>query len=287
MPLTVNGEPASDALLDAEFSQIKAHYEQQANVSCCERDEEFMGYAKDNVIARMLLSQQAAREIPEPAPERIDARLAELQEEHGGEERFYFNLGIAKGEEGAVRDEIAGALRVDALVEKVAGPAPEPDGDALKRYYEEHADDFRTREEVRSTHIFKSLQKAEHREALFEELRGVRAEARAGADFMELVRTHSDKPEEEADLGWYKRGELMDEFELITFSLEVGEVSPVFASQWGLHLAKLTDRRPPQPLPLEEVADEIRERLAAEYRDERLKAYIERLRAEAEIVEGT
>ena len=43
MPLTINGESVDDGLLDAEFSQIKAHFEQQANVSCCERDDEFMG----------------------------------------------------------------------------------------------------------------------------------------------------------------------------------------------------------------------------------------------------
>ena len=39
MPLTINGEAIDDSLLDAEFSQIKAHFEQQANVSCCERDD--------------------------------------------------------------------------------------------------------------------------------------------------------------------------------------------------------------------------------------------------------
>ena len=59
MPLTINGESVDDGLLDAEFSQIKAHFEQQANVSCCERDDEFMGYAKDNLIARVLLAQKA------------------------------------------------------------------------------------------------------------------------------------------------------------------------------------------------------------------------------------
>ena len=59
MPLTINGETVDDGLLDAEFSQIKAHFEQQANISCCERDDEFMGYAKDNLIARVLLAQKA------------------------------------------------------------------------------------------------------------------------------------------------------------------------------------------------------------------------------------
>ena len=102
---------------------------------------------------------------------------------------------------------------------------------------------------------------------------------------MDLVREHSDKPEEEADLGWYKRGELMDEFELITFSMEVGEISPVFSTQWGMHLAKLIERRCPEPIPLEEVKDEIRELIKAENRESKLKAYIEKLKETATIKE--
>ena len=100
---------------------------------------------------------------------------------------------------------------------------------------------------------------------------------------MELVRKHSDKPEEEADLGWYKRGELMDEFELITFSMEIGEISPVFSTQWGMHLAKLTDRRRPEPIPLENVQDEISDLIKAEHRESKLKTYIEKLKESATI----
>ena len=57
MPLIINGETIEPGLIDSEFSQIKAFFEQQANVSCCERDDEFLGYAKENVIKRVLLAQ--------------------------------------------------------------------------------------------------------------------------------------------------------------------------------------------------------------------------------------
>jgi parvulin-like peptidyl-prolyl isomerase len=242
-----------------------------------------MGYAKDNIIARVLLSQEAQEQIDRPNEKEIDARLEGLKEEYGGEEQFYFQLGIAPGEEDHIRDEIAGSLRVDTLIAKVAGGLPTADDSTLESYYAEHADEFMSAEEVRSLHIFKSLQKAENRDDLFKEMREMRTKALAGEDFMELVRAHSDKPEEEADLGWYKRGELMEEFELITFSMELDEISPVFASQWGMHLAKLTDRKPPQPIPISEVTDEIRERLAAEHRDAKLKVFVEALREKATI----
>ena len=285
MPLKINGEPVDDALLDAEFSQIKAHFERQANVSCCERDDEFMGYAKDNIIARVLLSQKALEVIDEPGSDAVDARLDTLKKEYGSDEEFYFKLGISEGQEDEIRGDIAGSIRVDSLVSRIVGELPSPGKKQLRSHYEENIKDFMSPEEVRALHIFKSLSKAENREAIFAELREVRSAALAGEDFMALVKKHSDKPEEEADLGWYKRGELMDEFELITFSMEINEISPVFATQWGIHLAKLSGRRPPEPIPFEGLQDEITARINAQESDAKLNKYVAKLKDEAEITD--
>ena len=285
MPLTINGETVDEGLLDAEFSQIKAHFEQQANVSCCERDDEFMGYAKDNLIARVLLAQKAKESIPDPDSKDVDEHLEKLIEENGGKESFYFKLGIAPGNEEEVRKDVIETMRVDSLIEKVSGDKTEPSSEDIQEYYNENTSLFMTAEEVRSFHIFKSLQQAENKEILFQEMRKVRNMAIDGNDFMELVREHSDKPEEEADLGWYKRGDLMDEFELITFSMEIDEISPVFATQWGMHLAKVTDRKEPEPIPVDQVKEEISELIKSEKRDEKLKQYIEELREVANIID--
>lgn len=285
MPLTINGETVDADLLDAEFGQIKAHFEQQANISCCDRDGEFMAYAKDNVIARMLLSQSAGEVIAAPAAGEVAAQLETLAREQGGEEALCFHLGIAPGQEGELERCVATSMRAERLMSQIVGEPPHTGEREVADYYKKHQADFMSAEEVRSMHIFKSLGMAEDREDLFQKLRAVREEAMAGADFAELARTHSDKPEEDIDLGWYKRGELMDEFELITFSMQVGEVSPVFASQWGMHLAKLCERKEPHSVPIGEVADLIRERIASDDRDTKIEIYIEALRAKAQIVD--
>ena len=41
MPLVVNGQTIDDAVIEQEFSAIKAHYESLGSISCCERDDEF------------------------------------------------------------------------------------------------------------------------------------------------------------------------------------------------------------------------------------------------------
>ena len=285
MPLIINGELIQPGLIDSEFSQIKAYFEQQANVSCCERDEEFLGYAKDNITARILLSQAATKDLPRPDDRAIDSRIAELKEQAGGSEAFFYELGIPPDQEDSIRDDVANSLWLERYIDQIAGDAAEPDEAAIEAYYEENLKRFTTAEEVRAAHIFKSLQKAELREDLFEELRSIRRRLLDGEDFMELAEKHSDKPIAEADLGFFKRGELMDEFELITFSLEVGDITPVFATQWGLHLAKVTERKAPTPQALPEVRDQFIEELIAAERDEKIRAHVEQLKAEAEIVD--
>ena len=77
----------------------------------------------------------------------------------------------------------------------------------------------------------------------------------------------------------------MDEFELITFSMEIDEISPVFATQWGMHLAKVTDRKEPEPIPVDQVKEEISDLIKSEKRDDKLKQYIEELREVANIID--
>ncbi len=285
MALTVNGEPIPDDLLHAEFGQIKAHYERQGNMSCCERDDEFMGYAKDNLIARALLTQESRKRIPAPDDSEIDAAIGRAIEEQGGKEQFYFNLGISPGEEDKLRPEASDSLRLDRLIEEVTGGDREPSDEELQSYYEAHQDEYMTPVEVRASHIFKSVDRVEEREKILMELTQLRTRARNGDDFEQLAREHSDKPEDEIDLGFYKRGELMDEFEILTFSMDVGEISPAFATPFGLHLAKVTGRKEAEPIPFDSCREEVTEALLHEKKQEKLKAHVDELKKDATIEE--
>ena len=71
MPLVIDGLTIGDDVIDQEFSAIKAHYESLGSISCCERDDEFRGYAHDNITFRALLTQEAQRTIPEPGASRL------------------------------------------------------------------------------------------------------------------------------------------------------------------------------------------------------------------------
>jgi parvulin-like peptidyl-prolyl isomerase len=278
----INGQRVDDAVLNGEFANIKSYFESLGNVSCCERDPEFRGYARQNVVARVLLAQEAQRALPPTPPEQVEAALDKLKEENGGEQRFLAALGATPDQLDLVRRDLEADLRTRRLVEGLSDGDADPTDDELRRFYDEHLDFFKTAEEVRASHILKGA-RGEKRHEAYEELRQLRKRLQSGENFEEIARKHSDKADEHIDLGFFKRGELAEEFEVVAFSLEVGEISPVFATPFGYHLITLTDRKPATPKPFENVREQVRELVLAERRQEKTRKLVEELQARATI----
>src|SRR5690606_19853114 len=67
------------------------------------------------------------------------------------------------------------------------------------------------------------------------------------------AREHGSDEERDVDLGYMKQGRTMPEIEAITFSMEVGEISPIVATHFGFHVFKVTDRKEPAPIPRSEI----------------------------------
>jgi hypothetical protein len=283
MALIINGERIDDAVLDGEFSGIKAYFESLGNVSCCERNDEFRGYARQNVIARVLLAQEATRSRPPVPDAEIEEAIDKLKEEHGGEQRFFAAIGAGAEQMDTIRRDVELNLRVRKMLEELSAKDPAPSDAELRAYYEKNIDAYKTFEEVRASHILKAPSRGEQREAAYQELRQVREKLLAGEDFDALAKKHSDKAEDHIDLGFFKRGELAEEFELVAFSMNVGEISPVFGSPFGFHIVKVTERKPAAPKPFDDVRDQVREHLTQDRQQESTRKLVEKLQAKAMI----
>ncbi len=285
MHIVVNGERIDPELIHQEFSQIKSWHEQRSQVSCCERDDEFLAQAKENIIGRVLLSQEATSRIQEPSDAEINQAIEKMKQDCGGEAQFYAQSGVRPDEIHLLRRQVAINGKVDKLVQKICDLETPPSNEAARKYYGENTELYTSEPRVQAMHIYKSLRQTQDREALFRECCKVRQELANGADFVAVAKRFSDKPEEEVDLGWFKRGELMDEFEFVAFSMNVGEVSPVFISCHGFHIAKVTRKEPAMPQPFEDVRDKVIEDILLECRNQELNAYIAKLRSTANIEE--
>lgn len=283
MALIVNGEHIDDEIIEEEFRQIKGHYERTLQVACCERDPEFRGIAKDNLSSRALLQQESRKRFAEISDEDISDRLAKLIEQAGGEDQFYASIGMPTKDESAIRDNIINGVRMDKMIAEVYAPEPEPSEGEMRAYYEENTKLFLTDEEIRCSHISINLGSAQNRTEVYQLMRELRTKAQGGTDFEALGNEHNSNKDMSPDLGWFKRGEFMEEFEAIAFSMAVGEVSPVFTTQLGFHICKVTDRKPAVPKPFDEVKNMVRYRLVEIYRDKKFNEFVDELKKIAEI----
>lgn len=283
MPLIINGEEIDEDIVEAEFRQVKAHYERTLQVACCERDPEFRGYAKDNIISRILLTQTSHRRFPEVSDEEVTVRLQKLIVEAGGESQFYMNIGLGSKDEAAIRPNIANGVRLDKTLEEVYQPEPQFTESELRTWFDAHPELFMTEEQVHAAHITKNLQGAQSREAVFNQLRSVRQELLNGADFMTLAERERGDEQQQIDLGFFKRGEFMEEFEVIAFSMNEGEISPVFTTQLGIHLCTVLGRNPAVRMDFDDAKPAVLQGMLDEYRDQKFNVFLEELKANAAI----
>lgn len=77
-------------------------------------------------------------------------------------------------------------------------------------------------------------------------LNDIRAQIQGGADFEKLAKEFSQDPGSAAQggyLGFFKRRELVPEYEAAALRLEPGQMSPIVESQFGFHLIQLIERK--------------------------------------------
>lgn len=298
MSLIINGQVIDEEILDQEFSSIKASFEQlNPFAGCCERDSEFRGYARNNIVARVLLAQEAERRIDSITDAEVDTALRNLKAEHGGETQFYIAAGVGPEQEDLVRSDLAMNLRVKTLIDEVCADLPEPTEQDLRDFYNDNLDRYMTQERLHAVHILRAPARGEDRAAAYEQMRDARRRLLAGEDFEAIAREVSDKVREynEAseedranahdpiDLGTFKRGELMEEFELVAFSLRVDEISPVFGTSFGFHIVKVVEHEPSVARPFEQVRDDVIAHFTEQQRGQRLQQFVKTLEADATI----
>ncbi|MBL8953638.1 MAG: peptidylprolyl isomerase [Myxococcaceae bacterium] len=125
---------------------------------------------------------------------------------------------------------------------------------------------------------------ADQVEAAHKKAIALAAEARqAGVDFIELAKKKSEGPSaaDGGDLGFFRRGVMVPEFERAAFNLPVGGISDPIRTKFGWHVIKVEERRAVAAKSFEELRDQIRNRMMAQQLEKYTDQYINELRAQA------
>ena len=288
MGLTVNGEIVPDAALAAEADSLLARFQQlsedqrrQYGFTDETMRRKATEWARENVIERTLM-RQAAFEDTEPIPDDVFEKAVEnMYKRFGGKDKFQ-ESGIT--EEG-VRQEAEATIRLDRLVGRITSRIKEAKTKEAAEYYRKHKEQFQVGETVRAAHIVKHVNEDVTKEQAREAIDALKAELDSGAEFEELADRSSDCPGNGGDLGWFGRGKMVPRFEEVVFELEPGEVSPVFKTEFGYHIAKLSQKKPATMKPMNEVRSEIDKALRQQKETKALEDFVDGLKEKAVIEE--
>jgi len=284
MAFIINGVHVGDDVIEDEFESLKEHYQRLGEVVCCDRDVELRSYARDNVLNRTLLEQESVKRFGQVDEAEVEAKFESLKVEHGGEQQFFDNTGFNRGDRNLILGKIRSSLTVDRLLAAELDVPEKATDSQLETYYRENLERYMTQEEVRVSQIFIEPSSHEAAREAYLALRSLRRELLAGKDFGQAAREHGSDEERDIDLGFMKQGQTLPEVEAITFSMEIGEISPIVATHYGFHLFKVTDRKEPAPVPRDQIPD-LEERYLSDLRALGIADLIDRLKAKATIEE--
>jgi peptidyl-prolyl cis-trans isomerase SurA len=241
-----------------------------------ERVREVYRKVLEKLIEEKLIDQEVKRSGVKVTSKEIEGALEEVKRRNAATQE---DLEKALANEGltleAYKKEIEKRLQRMKLINwavKVESQAGEKE---WRDFYQKNIDRYRSNESYRPSQILFLVPKG----ATPEEIREIRKKCekvlekvKGGEDFGEMVLLYSEdiSAKDRGDLGYFKKGELLPEFEKEALRLQVGEVSGIIRTNFGFHVIKLLDRKGGTPPPFEEVMEKVK---ADYYEKEMEKAF--------------
>ena len=233
------------------------------------------------VGAKLLLDRAQQLDVPVTGAD-IDAEVAKVVMQVGGEENFKKALAAQGITEIAFRKELEKGAKVNKLVEQACAGVPDPTEDEVAAFFEAHKAEFVTPPQVLCQHI---LVKGSD-DAALDKIKAIRERiVSGGADFAEEAKKNSDCPsgQEGGSLGWFGRGMMVPEFDKVAFEMKKGEVSGVLSTQFGYHIIYKADEKGGGEQTLVDVHDQIKDLLRHEARGRAMDSFVAELKAKAKI----
>ena len=146
----------------------------------------------------------------------------------------------------------------------------------VKKFYEEHTENFMKAPTCKAKHIL--TEKEEECTAILEAINN------GEKTFEDAAKESSTCPSGKngGQLGEFKRGQMVKEFEDAAFDAEIGKIVGPVKTQFGFHLLVVEAKTEAEQVPFDEVKDNIKRSLTQKTQNEAYHNKIEELKAQFE-----
>ncbi len=291
--LEVNGTPIT--VLDVRelfTARYGRQFEQMPPEQRALIEPQIQQMVMNELIQKTLLIDAADKEGLKASDEEVDTSLQAIAKQiPEGEslEEFAKTAGVSLER---IREQIAIDTRIRKLYDKVTAEVAKPAEAEVKKYFDEHPEEFDQKASVDAAHILISTQgitdaaQLAAKEKIAKELRA-EIVSKKGENFAEMAGLHSDCPSKAqgGDLGEFEKGQMVPEFETAAFAQEIGAIGDLVKTDFGYHIIKVNGKKEAKALEFAEVKEGLSEDLYEQAKSEKMGGYVEGLREKAKIVQ--
>ena len=207
------------------------------------------------------LRRAAANEAVNPT--QVDREVALLEAQFGNEKLFRKALRESNLSISTLRENVTNQLRGVDWLEKRIRAATAVSEEECREFYEAHRDLFAQPVRFRAIHLFLAAHAETPPDIVEEKELAMAALATRLSQGETLSQLATEASEDEAskprggDLGYFAEARAPTEFVAEIKTLRVGEITQIFRSHLGFHIAQLTDKKDARYLTFEECRAEI------------------------------
>ena len=144
---------------------------------------------------------------------------------------------------------------------ELPGGVPQPTQQDIQQYFNAHKSEYTVAEQARSRHILIKVAAgadAKTDAAAKAKTEGLLKQIKAGANFADLAKKNSEDSSKDAggELGFFKRGATVPEFEKALFNQKIGDTE-IVKSQFGYHILQVEERQAAHSESIDEVRPAI------------------------------
>lgn len=279
---TINGKKITEEQVTKELARIPADYKTMLNMN----DAQLQQTVLEQLVIKELLLQKAKEKGIVATTEETKKMLDTLKTQSGFTDDTYKEklkaLGYTEREmEALIKEQVI----INKLGEQEVFPGMDVTEEEAKEAFNRAKDSII---QIRASHILtcyagtaKCTSTRTEKEAL-DRVAEILDKLGKGEDFGTLAQQYSDDSGSainKGDLGWFRKGMMVKEFENTAFSLKVGTVSRAVKTQFGYHLINVIDKK----TTYDDFAETVKKQLLQEKQNMAMQQYVATLKQAAKI----